>query len=225
MATVSPEASTATPDPRDQRAADTGDQHTPTALYRLYDTRGALLYVGVTNNPERRFKQHRDSKPWWPQVARKTVEWRPSRVRALAEEAAAITAETPVYNIDHNPAARQDAVSLHWPPAGMPADRVDTIRQVTEALPLGLAEGIQRSASEAFARAQATAFEALVAEHGLQVEEWDTDTLDKKYRDKFMAFYLEHKDGTRIVVVPIGQDPAERLRAVRALLTHQGVTA
>ena len=69
------------------------------------------------------------------------------------------------------------------------------------------------------------AFEALVAEHHLQVEEWDTTTLDENLRDKFFAHYLEHKDGRRILVVPIGQDPAHRLAAVRAILAHPGVTA
>jgi hypothetical protein len=69
----------------------------------------------------------------------------------------------------------------------------------------------------------AAAFQALVTEYGLQVEEWDTVTLDPKLRDKFMAFYLE-TDGKRILVVPVGQDPAERLHALRSLLAHQEVT-
>jgi hypothetical protein len=67
------------------------------------------------------------------------------------------------------------------------------------------------------------AFQALTA--GLHVEEWDTASLDENLRDKFVAFYLERKDGTRLLVVPVGQDPAVRLHAVRALLAHPGVTA
>ncbi|MFD8736572.1 hypothetical protein ACFV06_16885 [Streptomyces sp. NPDC059618] len=69
------------------------------------------------------------------------------------------------------------------------------------------------------------AFEALTAERGIQVVEWDTSTLDSKLRDGFLAHYLEHKDSRRILVVPTGQDPVIRLRAVRSLLSHQGVTA
>ncbi|MDX2696842.1 hypothetical protein [Streptomyces ipomoeae] len=69
------------------------------------------------------------------------------------------------------------------------------------------------------------AFQALTAEHNLRVEEWDTTTLDENLRDKFYAFYLQLKDGTRILVVPTGQDPAQRLHAARALLAHQAVTA
>ncbi|MEU6279473.1 hypothetical protein [Streptomyces sp. NPDC047028] len=68
------------------------------------------------------------------------------------------------------------------------------------------------------------AFNALVAEHGLQVEEWDTSTLDENLRDKFVAFYIETRD-RKVIVVPAGQDPAHRLAAVRALLVHPGVIA
>jgi len=67
-------------------------------------------------------------------------------------------------------------------------------------------------------------FAALVAEHGLQVEEWDTSTLDEQYRDKFFAFYVETRD-RKVIVVPQGQDPDHRLAAVRALLNHLAVTA
>lgn len=68
------------------------------------------------------------------------------------------------------------------------------------------------------------AVKALAAEHGLQIEEWDTTTLDANLRDKFFALYAEVK-GDRFIVVPTGQDPAHRLAVVRALLDHQGVTA
>ncbi|MEH0423159.1 hypothetical protein [Streptomyces sp. B21-083] len=71
----------------------------------------------------------------------------------------------------------------------------------------------------------AAIFEALATEYRLQVEEWDTSTLDESLRDKFYAYYLELKDGLRIIVVPTGQDPGQRLWAVRALLAHQAVTA
>ncbi|MFM9652794.1 GIY-YIG nuclease family protein [Streptomyces galilaeus] len=214
-------ASTAMPDPREQR--------TPTALYRLYAADETVLYIGVTDDPDRRFKQHRDSKPWWPQVARKTVEWHPSRSRALAVEAAAIAAETPTYNIDHNPAA----VSYHWPPAGMPADRVDAVERVASPLPADQAEGIRRAAWEGFTRAQLSAtseeraaieaFNALTV--GITIEEWDTSTLDERLRDGFLGYYLERKDGARFLVFPFGQDPEQRLAAARTLLTEAGVTA
>lgn len=49
-----------------------------TALYRLYDTRHQLLYVGITNDPRVRFATHAVDKPWWPNVVRRDVEWFPS---------------------------------------------------------------------------------------------------------------------------------------------------
>ncbi|MBP0456487.1 hypothetical protein [Streptomyces montanisoli] len=68
------------------------------------------------------------------------------------------------------------------------------------------------------------AFKAFTTQHDIQVVEWDTSTLAEDLRGKFYAHYLQLKDGRRILVVPAGQDPAFRLHAVRALLTHQGVT-
>jgi hypothetical protein len=65
---------------------------------------------------------------------------------------------------------------------------------------------------------------ALAAEHGLQIEEWDTSTLDASLYDQFVAMYVQTK-GERFIVVPAGQDPAHRLAVVRALLAHPGVTA
>src|SRR5206468_10392091 len=34
-------------------------------LYRLYDEEGVLLYVGITNAINTRFKTHAGSQPWW----------------------------------------------------------------------------------------------------------------------------------------------------------------
>jgi len=68
------------------------------ALYRLYDAGDQLLYVGITDDPKTRFAQHRDDKPWWPQVAIRDVEWFPDRATAEAQERQAIQAESPRYN-------------------------------------------------------------------------------------------------------------------------------
>lgn len=123
------------------------------ALYRLYDADETLLYIGVTDNPDRRFKQHRNTKPWWPGVSQKTIEWHTTRRRALAEEAAAIEAEAPAYNVQYNPAAPVP-VSPHQPPAGMPQDRVDALRQVASTCPAHIGDAILRAGFEGFIRAQ-----------------------------------------------------------------------
>lgn len=69
-----------------------------TALYRLRDAAGALLYVGVTSNPTRRFGQHRGSKTWWSEVAQHSIEWFDTEWGALQAEVRAISAEKPKYN-------------------------------------------------------------------------------------------------------------------------------
>ncbi|MFH8804083.1 hypothetical protein ACH4F6_31595 [Streptomyces sp. NPDC017936] len=58
----------------------------------------------------------------------------------------------------------------------------------------------------------------LLAERDVQMEEWDTETLDPKLRREFVAFAMVREDGLRLVVVPTGQDPIARLAAVRDLI-------
>ncbi|MFG3136083.1 GIY-YIG nuclease family protein [Streptomyces sp. NPDC048211] len=79
-----------------------------TALYRLRDASGQLLYVGMSNNLKTRWHQHSISKPWWHLVARRDIEWHPDRLTADAAETAAIATEGPLYNIDKvpNPTSR-----------------------------------------------------------------------------------------------------------------------
>jgi GntR family transcriptional regulator len=69
-----------------------------TALYRLYDAEGGLLYVGVTRNISMRFNQHQGTKAWWPEVRRKTMTWYGSRAAARAAEETAVADEKPRYN-------------------------------------------------------------------------------------------------------------------------------
>jgi len=74
-----------------------------TALYRFYDADGRLLYVGISNNPESRWKGHRYSIKRWPAlVARRADEWFDSRTEAEAAEVAAIKDEKPRFNGAHN---------------------------------------------------------------------------------------------------------------------------
>ncbi|MEU3982539.1 hypothetical protein AB0F77_20995 [Streptomyces sp. NPDC026672] len=62
-----------------------------------------------------------------------------------------------------------------------------------------------------------TVFEVLTAAHGIQVVE-----LEGPF-DGLYGHYLQHKDRTRLLVVPAGQAPSTRLWAARALLARQGV--
>lgn len=76
----------------------------PTVLYRHYNSVGALLYVGISNDYVRRCEQHAADKPWWPLVdhARSTCQKYPTRALAEAAEVRAIRMESPKFNIAHN---------------------------------------------------------------------------------------------------------------------------
>lgn len=91
-----------------------------TALYRLYDADDVLLYVGISNDPDFRWKAHLYSRESWPkQVTRHMIEWWGTREEAVTAEAAAIKAERPRYNGKHN----YDDAPLNpatWPPVTTP---------------------------------------------------------------------------------------------------------
>ncbi|MEU8834849.1 GIY-YIG nuclease family protein [Streptomyces sp900116325] len=69
-----------------------------TALYRLTDAAGQLLYVGITGDPDMRFKAHETTSPWWPLVAERAVDWHSTRPAAEDAETTAIKNEAPLYN-------------------------------------------------------------------------------------------------------------------------------
>lgn len=73
-----------------------------TALYRLYDALGALLYVGITGNLQSRMSDHQ-KRSWWPSVASRAVTLYASRSEAAAAELAAIQDEHPLHNVTGTP--------------------------------------------------------------------------------------------------------------------------
>jgi hypothetical protein len=84
-----------------------------TALYRLHDTEGRLLYLGISKLPKFRWERHATHQPWWHLVARKTVVWYPNRGEALAAEEKFTAIEKPLYDrsahgVKHHPAERFD---------------------------------------------------------------------------------------------------------------------
>lgn len=74
------------------------------AVYRLWDADGNLLYIGSAYDPAKRSRKHR-GKDWWPQVARRTDDWHPSREAAYVAETAAIAAARPLGNRISGPGA------------------------------------------------------------------------------------------------------------------------
>jgi predicted GIY-YIG superfamily endonuclease len=71
-------------------------------LYRLFDARGELLYLGIAGNPGRRFEQHAKDKPWWTEVDTIKLEHFDHRSTAEAAEIRAIKTERPRHNVVHN---------------------------------------------------------------------------------------------------------------------------
>lgn len=72
------------------------------AVYRIYDVADVLLYVGITNDTDTRWRDHLRSKSWWESGAhRYEVAWYPTRGDALAEEQRAIQNEHPKHNWMH----------------------------------------------------------------------------------------------------------------------------
>ena len=80
-----------------------------TALYRLFDAKNELLYVGIAKSFGVRWDQHAKVQPWWPDVHHQAVEWLPDRDAAFRAETEAIRQEHPRYNIMHNRQRQQNA--------------------------------------------------------------------------------------------------------------------
>ncbi len=75
----------------------------PTYLYRLYDERNRLLYIGVTGDADasRRVKSHRRRQSWGADIAHWTVGDKPfpDRPTAHRAEGDAIKREKPLHNV------------------------------------------------------------------------------------------------------------------------------
>lgn len=98
-----------------------------TALYRMFDADGRLLYVGITIDIVSRFRDHRSIKPWWPDIQTIQLEHFPDRPAARAAELKAITTEFPCYNV-------ADTVRRRTPrTAAAVAVRAQTKRELDEA--------------------------------------------------------------------------------------------
>lgn len=77
-------------------------------LYRFYDARHQLLYVGISRHMEVRWSAHRNTSPWWPKAEFVAVSFFPAECGVFADQAekASIAHEQPPYNANHrNPSA------------------------------------------------------------------------------------------------------------------------
>lgn len=67
-------------------------------VYRMFDSSGALLYVGLSMSLPARLAGHRADKQWWPEIATISVEHFASRDAAAEAEVVAIRLERPAHN-------------------------------------------------------------------------------------------------------------------------------
>jgi hypothetical protein len=74
-----------------------------TTRYTYLGKRRRPLYVRVTNNAKRRHREHRASKPWFPEVKKVKAKNYRTRARALQAERRAIARKHPRYNVVGNP--------------------------------------------------------------------------------------------------------------------------
>lgn len=85
-----------------------------TALYRVRGENALLLYIGISDNFGRRWKEHAKRQPWWSEMRSLSVDrWYGSRAEAEAAEAAAIKAEQPKYNKTHAAPMRRQRVTVN----------------------------------------------------------------------------------------------------------------
>lgn len=96
----------------------------PTALYRWFDVADALLYVGISDGLSTRTGSHIKASSWMDFAARSTIERYPDRDEAKVAEKAAIKAEHPLFNHQHNdtPEARRRLVEYL-----LAQDRIDLL--------------------------------------------------------------------------------------------------
>lgn len=85
-----------------------------TCLYRFFAADGQLLYVGISDEPMRRWHNHTD-REWWSYVETYEVVWYPTREDAELAERDEIIGRNPVHNIVLNsvPYAGRRFPSMH----------------------------------------------------------------------------------------------------------------
>ena len=72
------------------------------ALYRHFDDAGVLLYVGISNDPITRGKDHARGSVWHRFATETEATWYHTREDAEHAEAEAIRSERPLFNAAHN---------------------------------------------------------------------------------------------------------------------------
>lgn len=76
-----------------------GPPDRPAAVYRIYNTDGEIIYVGVGYDPWKRLQGHLARASWAGSIHSYAADWFPSRALADQVEQALIRQERPIYNV------------------------------------------------------------------------------------------------------------------------------
>ena len=71
----------------------------PHFVYKIYDSLGCLLYVGITFDIRTRMKAHERTSDWYPAHVFVELSKHESRAEAAAEETRVIKTECPIFNV------------------------------------------------------------------------------------------------------------------------------
>jgi excinuclease UvrABC nuclease subunit len=77
-----------------------GAIHSP-CVYRCFDARGVLLYIGSSVNVARRCQLHKSHSLWWPQVRGVVVTTFRTMQEARRSERRSIFTEQPTHNVQN----------------------------------------------------------------------------------------------------------------------------
>lgn len=109
-----------------------------TAVYRFYSASDVLLYIGICDEPLKRWYSHAVDKTWWPDVARFSVVWFTLREEAEESERESINAEKPLHNISLNGIPRKGSqfpmMHLHRLTRERFGDRIFSLRDLVDEL-------------------------------------------------------------------------------------------
>lgn len=109
-----------------------------TAVYRLYDIGGTLLYVGSSSRPDARAAQHAATKSWWPDVATTKLEWHDNRPSAQEAEAQAIRTEHPLHNGAQSPRGNEAPIVKDAPEGGGPITAIAVAEALRQEIRAGM---------------------------------------------------------------------------------------
>ena len=142
-----------------------------TELYRHFNAKGELLYVGISLSTVARLVAHRHSSGWFDEIATIAVERFESRDDAESAEISAIKIEAPKFNRLHTNCTKADEAAgvsevleklTKVVQVQVAADEHDTLRQAAERLSIGISTYMRMKTLEAAAPPHAGSFSDVI---------------------------------------------------------------